>query len=158
MKQKPVMILLWLMLLQSVLVITAFSAVPPEGWKALRGNLYINEKTLTHLNDNTVSAWIYLIPRKGSDTYNAAGKQLRTMKKNSKDLEYIGYLTETDCGKSLYRKISTVFFRDDRNIIASSHRSHADWKEIENDSIFYDVYQTVCGKDQIAIRSDTEKD
>ena len=59
------------------------------------------------------------------------------------------HLSEIDCRKSLYRKIITVFFRDERNIIASSHRSHADWKEIENDSIFHDVYETVCGKEQM---------
>ncbi|MBI5074032.1 MAG: hypothetical protein HZB62_02510 [Nitrospirae bacterium] len=147
MKQKPAMILLWLMLLASLSVIPAFSAVP-EGWKALRDDLHINEKTLTRLDNSAVSAWIYLFPQKGSDVFLAAGQQLKAMKKNSSDLEYIGYLSEIDCRKTHYRNTTTIYFRDDSNIIASRHRSNADWKQIEDNSIFHDLYLSVCGKEK----------
>ncbi len=150
MKQKTAMILLWLILLQSTLVIPAFSAVPPEGWKALRDNLHLNVKTVTRLDGNTISAWIYLVPQKDSDTFLAAEQQLKALKKDSNDLEYIGYLSEIDCGKSRYRKITTVFFKDDSNIITSHQRSNAGWKGIEVNSIFHDLYLSVCGKEKMA--------
>lgn len=158
MNQKHVLILLWLILLQAAPVSSVFSAVPPEGWKALRTNLHINEKTLTRLDGDTVSAWIYLVPRKGSNTLHAAKQQLKYMMKPSNDLEYIGHLSEIDCKRSLYRKLTTVFFRDDSNIIASHYWSSADWREIGDDNIFHDVYQAVCGLDNIAIRFDPEND
>jgi len=158
MKQKTLITLLYLMLLQSVLIVPAHAAVSSEGWKALRTNLYINEKTLTRLDGNIVSVWTYLVPRKGSDTYNAAREQLKSMKKNSRDLEYIGHLSEINCEKSVYRKITTVFFRNDRNIIASLHRAQGDWKEIAGSTVYPDVYQAVCGKDRSALRAEAEKD
>jgi len=156
MKQQTAILLLGMILLQSALIIPALSAVPPEEWKALRSNLHINEKTLTRIDGNTVSVWIYLAPRKDSDTFYAAGQQLKSMKKSSKDLEYIGYLSEIDCEKRVYRKITTVFFRDDRNIIASLHRAQGDWREIASSNIYPDVYQAACEKDKAAIRSETE--
>ncbi len=155
--QKTAMILVWMILLELTLVVPAFSSAIPEGWKALRANLHINEKTLTRIDRNTVSAWIYLAPRKGSDSYNAAKQQLRAMKKNSSDLEYIGYLSEIDCVQSRYRKITTVFFKKDRNIIASRHRLHPEWQEIDEDSMFDDVYQAVCEKEKMAISIDPKR-
>jgi len=146
MRQKAATTLLWMMLLELTLLNPAFSAALPEGWKELRPNLHINEKTLTRIDGNTLSAWIYLAPRKGSDSYNAAKQQLRALNKNSNDLEYIGYLSEIDCRQSLYRKITTVFFKKDRNIIASRHLSKPEWREIGEDSMFDDVYQAVCDK------------
>ncbi|MBI5847886.1 MAG: hypothetical protein HZB31_08055 [Nitrospirae bacterium] len=150
MKQRPVMILMWLILLLSLPLIPAFSADLPDGWRALRDDLHINEKTVTRLDGATVSAWLYLFPHRGSDVFQAAEQQLKGMRKNSSDLEYIGYLSEIDCRMSRYRSITTIFFRDDSNIIASRHRSRADWRNIEDKSIYYDMYQSVCNEEKTA--------
>lgn len=136
----------------------AFSADQPDGWRTLKDNLYINEKTITRVDGNTVSAWIYRTPKKGSNTYQAAKQQLSSLRKDSRDLAYIGHLSEIDCGSKRYRKLTTIFFRDDRNIIASDHNADADWRKITDDSIYHDVSLAVCGKDRMTIQPYAEKD
>lgn len=158
MKRNIIMVLLWVMLLFPVSVSQVFSADRPEGWKALKGDLYINERTITRIDGNTISAWIYRIPRKGSNTLQAAKQQLTSVMKDGRDLEYIGYLSEIDCSKKLYRKLTTIFFRDDRNIIASDHSANADWRGITSDSIYHDVSLAVCGKDGMTGQPYAEKE
>lgn len=150
MKQRTAILLLSLVLMLSMPAHPVFSAAAPEGWEALRDDLHMNVKTITRLDDTIVSAWIYLFPQKGSDTFHAAVRQLRTIQDNSSDLEYIGYLTEIHCGTNRYKKLTTIYFREDRNIIAAQHRRNPAWRKIEDNSMYQDLYQSVCGKDTAA--------
>jgi hypothetical protein len=131
-----------LLVLFSAMQVSA--AEDSRGWTTVKEGTFINEATLTHVTNEIHSLWVRIVPKKTDDIYLASQMQLVKMNKDERSLEYISYLAEIDCGSARQRKISTMFYNKDTNIIASIYTDRAQWKTIGNGGSSDPVYLNVC--------------
>lgn len=120
------------------------SADVSEGWSRVRDNVFIKEKTITHLSNELHSLWIKVVPAKNSNLLFLSQLELKKLQKGDQEPEYLCYLSEIECGSLRHRKISTIYYRKDKNIIASQHNDNAKWESVIENGMIQDVYNTVC--------------
>lgn len=120
------------------------AAVDSEGWTGVGKRIYINRKTQTRISGDIHSLWIKIVPKKTGNLYLASRMRLLTMGHDPRGLEYIAFLAEMDCAAKLIRKLNTVYYQADKNIIASAYDEQAAWKNASPNSMLQNVFREVC--------------
>ena len=108
------------------------SGVDSEGWTSLQKGLYINEKSLSRSADDKVSLWIKIVPEEDSALMYDARSHLMQDGKIYQALkyDYTGLFSEIDCPGKRYRKLMTIMYDVNKNIVDSEETSSTSWKDI----------------------------
>jgi hypothetical protein len=126
--------------------IDTFAGKDSEGWTSLKEDVYINGKSIAYPSNHTVSLWVKVVPDEDNDILLEVREQLMNKGRDDKALAYLysGILAEIDCSKNSHRKLLTILYDANKNIIHSADHPQASWTTITPGSSFHLVQTAVC--------------
>jgi len=124
------------------------AGVDSEGWTSLEKGLYINEKSLSRSDDGTINLWVKIVPEEGSDLMYEARDHLMQDGKIYQALkyDYSGLMSQIDCSRKRYRKLMTIMYDVNKNIVHSQETSSASWSDIPTGGSLDLVVAAVCSQ------------